>query len=96
MKKILLISDTHGDETTYKVLIQQHQPYLALHAGDYCSDEKAIQKHFDYYVAGNNDFSGPRIVNFQIEKLNCRLMHGDQFDYLMISIFDTKKRDQQI
>ncbi len=81
MKKILVISDTHGDTSFFKKIIKKENPDIKIHAGDFCVDENLIKNNFDYYVAGNNDFIGPRIVDFKIDEFNCRLMHGDQFGY---------------
>ena len=81
MKKILVISDTHGDKSFFKKIIEKEKPDIKIHAGDFCVDESLIKNNFDYYVAGNNDNQGPRIVDFEIEGFKCRLMHGDQFGY---------------
>lgn len=79
MKKILIVSDTHGDKTFFKEIIDIEKPDIKIHCGDFCVDIELIRKNFDYFVAGNNDFEGERIVDFKIDDFKCRLMHGDQF-----------------
>lgn len=81
MKKILIISDTHGDRSYFRKIINEEQPDIKIHCGDFCTDIDLISENFDYFVAGNNDYEGERIVDFKIDDLNCRLMHGDQFGY---------------
>ncbi|MDE5949552.1 MAG: metallophosphoesterase [Malacoplasma sp.] len=93
MKKILIISDTHGDKTFFKEIIKKENPDIKIHAGDFCIDESIIKNNFDYYVAGNNDFYGPRIVDFEIDGFKCRLMHGDQFGY---SVPGYEKREEYL
>lgn len=93
MKKLLLISDTHGNDEIFLDLIKKIKPDLTIHAGDFCTDLFVLEENTDYFVAGNNDYEGERIVDFQVEGLNVRLMHGDQF---YTSIYDTEKRNQEI
>lgn len=93
MKKILIVSDTHGDRSFFKKIIDKEQPDIKIHAGDFCVDIDLISKNFDYFVAGNNDFEGERIVDFNIDNFKCRLMHGDQFGY---SVFGYKRREDKL
>lgn len=93
MKKILIMSDTHGDYVFYKNIIAKEKADLVVHAGDFCIEISEMKKNFDFFVAGNNDYEGERIVNFQYENLNFQVMHGDQFGS---SIFEFKKREEKI
>ncbi len=79
MKKVLIMSDTHGDKRLYKKILDKENPDISIHAGDFCCDFDDIKKYFDYIVLGNNDFDGPEILDFKIEGLSIRLMHGHQF-----------------
>lgn len=79
MKKILIISDTHGDKRKYREVIEKEKPDVTIHAGDFCINYDVISQDFDYIVAGNNDFEGEEILDFEIEGLKFRLMHGHQF-----------------
>jgi predicted phosphodiesterase len=35
IKKILILSDTHGDEKKYKKIIKKQNADIVIHAGDY-------------------------------------------------------------
>lgn len=79
MKKIVIISDTHGDKVNYKRILEQEKADIAIHAGDYCINYDIVKESFDYVVCGNNDFEGQEILDFEIEGFKIRLMHGHQF-----------------
>lgn len=79
MKKILIMSDTHGDRKLYKKIIEIERPIISIHAGDFCIDYDEIKKDFNYIVAGNNDFEGPDILDFEIDGIKFRLIHSHQF-----------------
>lgn len=93
MKKILLISDTHGDRTKFKEIIAKENPDITIHAGDFCIDYDEITNYCDYVVAGNNDYEGKEVLDFEIENLKFRLMHGHQF---MKSLFSQSKRNYEL
>lgn len=93
MKKILIISDTHGDKSFFKEIIEKEKPDIKIHCGDFCVDIDLIKENFDYFVAGNNDNQSERIVDFKIEDFKCRLLHGDQFGY---PILGTLKREMRL
>lgn len=93
MKKLLLISDTHGDSKTYKEIIQLEKPDFTIHAGDYCMNYNEIKNNVDYIVCGNNDYEGPEILDFKIENFNIRLMHGHQF---IKHLFSQTKRNYNL
>lgn len=93
MKKVLILSDTHGDYVVFKKIIDLEQPDVTVHAGDFCIDVQEMHNNFDYFVAGNNDFDGERIVDFELENFKIRVMHGDQFGN---SIFNINDRNQKI
>ncbi|MCF0217622.1 MAG: YfcE family phosphodiesterase [Malacoplasma sp.] len=81
MKKILIVSDTHGNIENFKKVIQLEKPDIKIHAGDFCVDINIIKNNFDFLVAGNNDFEGERVLKFQIFNFNFVLLHGDIFGY---------------
>lgn len=93
MKKIIIMSDTHGDREQFIDILNKENADIAIHAGDYCIDYHEIKKHFDYVVAGNNDFIGPNSLEFEIDGIKFKLTHGHQYgNYL----FDRKKRNESI
>jgi putative phosphoesterase len=61
MRKILVISDTHGYLDNYeKVIKQNKEADYIIHLGDVCGDEKYIQWSVPYAVKilrGNNDWN---------------------------------------
>lgn len=78
MKKILIISDTHGTKNQIKDIIGREKPDYSIHAGDFCVDLDFMKEYFSYFVAGNNDNEGDEIVEFTIEKIKFVLLHGHQ------------------
>jgi predicted phosphodiesterase len=59
--KILLISDTHGDNETYKKIIKKNKPDVVLHAGDFYDsksrdsfDLDSFKKVVNFYIEGNH------------------------------------------
>lgn len=93
MKKILIVSDTHGDLVSLKKVIKRENPDYIIHAGDYCIDNKEIEKYTDYFVRGNNDFFGKEYDIFLIENVSFFLCHGHNFVNL---IANNKKISESI
>lgn len=60
MRKILVVSDTHGDNSGLKKVVEKEKPFdLLVHCGDLeCSEGNiiAIADTPVYAVAGNNDY----------------------------------------
>lgn len=83
MKKILVISDTHGlNEARVREVINLEHPDLKVHCGDYQFDHKVMDELFDYYVNGNNDFpfdDKHEQITFELEGINFLVMHGHQY-----------------
>jgi predicted phosphodiesterase len=77
-KRILVLSDNHGDLNIMQQIINTTSHDLAIHAGDYGLDPTIMEQMFDYYVDGNNDFGDKQIVTFTYEKIKFLLLHGDQ------------------
>lgn len=79
MKKILILSDTHGNTDIIEQILDNESYDIAIHAGDYECDLKFIKKYFDYHVGGNNDFdSNQKELFFEIENKKFYLAHGHQ------------------
>lgn len=82
MKKVLIFSDSHGENSLMEKIINFEEPDIIIHCGDHClSNEKYLNERFTYYVRGNNDSIGIREHIFKIENLNFLLTHGDDFCY---------------
>ncbi|CAM9100441.1 metallophosphoesterase [Mycoplasma marinum] len=77
MKKILAISDNHGNKKIVDKILSIEEYDLAIHLGDSEFDSKWANSRFDYAVEGNNDFNGlPLEIKFTFEGLNFLIMHG--------------------
>lgn len=77
MAKILIVSDTHGDDTWLNVLNTKQYDYI-IHAGDHLLPESEISDITNYYVDGNNDWGQKNIDIFEIESIKFILVHGDE------------------
>ncbi|MGL6124931.1 MAG: metallophosphoesterase family protein [Metamycoplasmataceae bacterium] len=77
MKKLIILSDTHGNTKIIDKILNSNQYDIAIHAGDYECDTNYMIKHFDYVVRGNNDFDNTKSeLYFEIEGLKFYLQHG--------------------
>lgn len=79
MKKILIMSDTHGRTDNILEVIELEKPDFVIHAGDYCVPVEFIKNNTDYFVCGNNDFDGNEIEIFTIEGIKFFLTHSDAY-----------------
>lgn len=85
MKKILIFSDSHGNNEKILEISKKERPDLVLHAGDYCCDSVELSKFVNYFCAGNNDYptengiNGQKIVEFEYENLKFLITHSDEF-----------------
>ncbi len=81
MKKLLVLSDTHGNLSSIESLkgIMRECDYV-IHLGDYQRDMLAYKEFGDklYTVKGNCDGSGDDLI-IQIENLKILLTHGDRY-----------------
>ena len=83
--KILIVSDTHGRDTTLKHLLAQVKPIdMLIHCGDVEGSEDYIRGMADcpvHIVAGNNDFfcELPKEEEFLIGKYRVLLTHGHYY-----------------
>ncbi len=85
MKKILVVSDTHGhDDNFYRVLDLEEPLDGIIHCGDFEGSEGRFALAADcpvYFVAGNNDFFSDlnRELEFEIAGHNCFATHGHHY-----------------
>ena len=85
MRKILVVSDTHGhDENFYKVLELEEPLDAIIHCGDFEGSEGRFALAADcpvYFVAGNNDFFSDlgRELEFRLGMHKCFLTHGHHY-----------------
>ena len=77
MTKILVVSDNHGDLSIIDKIIKKEKPDYSIHCGDYLVDKKEIEKRFDFFVPGNNDFDFENLeIVVKIDGINFWIMHG--------------------
>lgn len=80
MKKIVVLSDTHGNISAIeKILPIMKESDYVFHLGDYSKDIELYRRELGdklYSVKGNCDGSGPETV-LDIEGLKIILVHGD-------------------
>ncbi len=97
MKKILVMSDNHGDDTIYDLLKQREKNIdFYIHCGD--SEAYYEQKLIGFIcVKGNNDWhlDFPSQVKVKVEDLTLLVTHGHKFgywnrDYAMIDALATQ------
>ena len=87
MKRVLIISDTHGYHAPLKGILENDGPFdLMIHCGDLEGEENSIQNLTGpacacVMVAGNNDFFSmlPRELMLDIEGLRVWITHGHNF-----------------
>lgn len=85
MKKILIVSDTHGRNTALRELLKKMEPLdMLIHCGDSEGSEGYIREIAGcpvHIVAGNNDFFSdlPREEDFWIGKYHVLLTHGHYY-----------------
>ena len=83
MKKIVVLSDTHGNLSAIEKLLPiiQESDYL-FHLGDYERDIKLFEREFVgnklFTVKGNCDGGGDDLV-LDIENVKILLTHGDKY-----------------
>lgn len=79
MIKIFVTSDTHGlSQKKLEKLIEAEAPDYTIHCGDHCMPNNTLDKLFDFYVRGNNDFNGQDSISFKIGKFTFNVIHGHQ------------------
>ncbi len=86
MKKILLISDSHGDwDVVSKIFEKEEGNYdFSIFLGDFVRQEQYYINNFDIAVPGNNDWSSElsRKVEFVInDQLKAIAFHSEEFGY---------------
>lgn len=83
--KVLIVSDTHGRDTTLKNLLEKIKPIdMLVHCGDVEGSEDYIRELAEcpvQMVAGNNDFfcDLPKEEEFYIGKYHVLLTHGHYY-----------------
>ena len=82
MKRILVLSDTHGlSLKRVQDIINKEKCDITVHCGDYGYEPEVMKKMFTYYVDGNNDFlsnENRQLEKFSVENFNFLVMHGHQ------------------
>ena len=83
--KVLIVSDTHGRDTTLKKLLEKIKPIdMLIHCGDVEGSENDIREMAEcpvQMVAGNNDFFSdlPMEREFEIGQYKVWVTHGHHY-----------------
>jgi len=82
VKKIIIISDTHGNLSAMEKLlpIMKESDYV-FHLGDFARDIKQFEREFDnkiFSVKGNCDGGGEDLL-IEIDGVKMLLTHGDKY-----------------
>lgn len=90
MKKLIILSDTHGNNKIIDNILKSHKYDISIHAGDYECDPNYMIKNFDFFVQGNHDFNNQEDeIYFEIEGIKFNLQHG----HLLGSYSDLDNKD---
>lgn len=87
MAKLLVVSDTHGDDFLLETIINIEKPDYILHAGDHELSKQWLLEHNIIYVKGNNDYHGEDELILSINNKVISITHGHK----QYSIFDWHK-----
>ncbi len=88
MKKILVISDVHGNEEVLNFILKENEDVnLKIYLGDFQmtkDKQKYFSKLFDYVVTGNCDYEGISEITsiISIENKKILITHGHYFGSL--------------
>ena len=98
MKKILAISDTHGNiKAIEKLRKEMKNADYIFHLGDHFYDMDSFVKDFDkkiYSVKGNCDGGGEEYV-FDIDGYKIMLVHGDYY-HVKMSLYRLSLRAREL
>lgn len=86
MKRVLVCSDSHGNERALRAAVEQERPDLLLHLGDGAEDLEGLRGTFPELevraVRGNCDWgsAAPLLRVTEVEGVRVFMAHGHQFD----------------
>lgn len=85
MKKILVLSDSHGNLNNMILAVQREEPDMVFHLGDGWRDARKLSKRFPglilEQVPGNCDFQNESAVRvLSVEGILVMLCHGHTFN----------------
>ena len=78
MKKILIISDEHGETDITNKLLSDNKYDLKIHLGDSLENINWLENNFDKFVQGNNDnfIFDKWYEEFEYEGIKFNIFHG--------------------
>ena len=85
--KIVIFSDSHGDQKSMETFLERLRPEMVMHLGDGIDDIRPLEKNYRQvrfeYVKGNADIAGdvPKEKLISLEGFNFYLTHGDMYDH---------------
>lgn len=103
MKKVIIMSDTHGDTDEMFRVISAERPFdILVHCGDVCDSASMIESRLAdsivHMVAGNCDYLGGllQVKEFHIGRIKVVLTHGHRYhvDYGPDALFYLAKEKE--
>lgn len=85
MKKLLVLSDSHGERDCMERIVREEQPDLIYHLGDYLRDSEWLRAQFFHIpvfgVVGNCDYGcpGPEKIVDAVEDVRIFACHGHNY-----------------
>lgn len=76
MTKLLVVSDTHGDDFLLENIIELEKPNYIIHAGDHELSKEWLDERNILFVKGNNDYHGEDVLVLSINNKTIVLTHG--------------------
>ncbi|NQX84024.1 MAG: metallophosphoesterase family protein [Mycoplasmataceae bacterium] len=94
MKKILVVSDSHGAVEGIEKALKNEKYDVSVNLGDSGQSESWIKERFDYYVTGNNDVfeSSKSDLVFEVDGVRIAITHGDKYEASLKEMFRFNER----
>ena len=84
MKRVLVISDSHGGIKEMEKVLKKEKYDISIHLGDSGATEEWLTKNFDYYLSGNNDIfqldKKQKEKVIEVENFLIAITHGDDYE----------------
>ena len=98
MKKIVVLSDTHGNYSSLEILLPIiNENDILIHLGDHDSDLKFFEREIKskiYSVKGNCDGGGEDLI-IEVDGVKILLTHGDRYG-VKTSLYKLTLRAQEL
>ena len=98
MKKILAVSDSHGNKKTLQKILKDESFDIAVHLGDSGIEKKWMAENFDYFLSGNNDSyrNEKSEIVIDVEGVKIAMTHGDNYEASIKEMFKYNERVSRV